>query len=73
LAGVVAVACCALPPLLASGVFAGLAGVSIGGLSGGLAAIAVVIVAVVVLVRRRRAASGCAAHGPACGKECGTP
>jgi hypothetical protein len=67
---VVAVVCCALPPLLSSGVFAGLAGIGIGGLAGGLAGIAVVVVAGVVLVRRRRAGGGCAVHGGECGKEC---
>lgn len=70
LVALVAVACCALPPLLAAGVFAGLAGIGVGGLAGGLVGIAVVIVAAVLWVRRRRRGSGCAVHGPACGKEC---
>lgn len=70
LAALVAVACCALPPLLAAGAFAGLAGIGVGGLAGGLIAIIVVIAAATVWVRRRRTGSGCAVHGPACGKEC---
>lgn len=70
MAGLVAVVCCALPPLLASGVLAGLAGIGVGGLAGGLAALAALVVAAVVLLRRRRVGNGCAVHGPACGREC---
>lgn len=70
LVALVAVACCALPPLLAAGAFAGLAGIGVGGLTGGVAAIAAVILTAVVWARRKRVRDGCAVHGDASGKEC---
>lgn len=70
--GVLAVACCALLPLVAAGAFAGLAGISLAGLGvDGLtaAALAVVMAAVagVLLVRRNPGGSTCGSGAGSCG------
>lgn len=58
-----AVACCALPLLVSAGVFAGLAGVGVGGLAGGVVGASAALVVVLYLAHRRRShhATGCRA------------